>query len=221
MTDKLSLYNNALTDGLGERRLGSLTEAREPRRVLDELYAQEVAYCLERKFWNFAYRTVKIDASTTVVPGFGFLYAFKIPDDWIRTRLLAAVPTLDPPLLQVAEETGYWYTNITPIYVQYNSSDPLYGLNLGAWPASFTDYVAKRLARKAASRIPGKAELLAGPDGLIKQEERAYKIASANCAMNEAVGFAPQSSWVRARRGFTTQIPGPGGDNPSGSGLIP
>lgn len=217
MTDKLALYNDAL-GSLQERRLGSLIEAREPKRVLDDLFDQEVAYCLERKFWNFAYRAVQADADASVVPGFGFLFAFKIPDDWIRTRAFSSVPTFDPPLLQMKEEAGYWYTDVTPIYVQYNSSDPLYGLNLGAWPASFADYVSNRLARKAAGRITGKAELLGGPDGLIKQEERSYKVAAANCAMNEAVGFAPQSSWVRARRGYG--VGRLGGDDPTGGQLI-
>lgn len=215
MTDKLTLYNLALRH-LEERKLASLTENREPRRVLDDFYQQEIAYCLERKFWNFAYRTVMIDASTSIVPGFGYLYAFTIPLDWIRTRKLSAVPQLDPPLLDVAEETGYWYTNIAPIYVQYNSNDTLYGLNLGAWPASFTDYVSKRLARVCCKRITGATELLKGEDGLINQEERAYKISAANCAMNEAIGFKPMSGWVRSRR-----MPGLGGDDPTGTSLIP
>lgn len=206
---------------LGERKLASLTEAREPRRVLDDIYDQEVAYCLERKFWNFIYRSVSIDSSSTITPGFGYNYAFRIPNDWIRTRRLSSSPTLEPPLVQVAEEAGYWYTNVTPIYVQYNSNDPLYGLNLGNWPASFTDYVAKHFAVTAAPRIPGKAELLAGPDGLIRREEKAYKVAAANCAMNEAIGFAPQGAWSRSRRGWMSGMPGPGGDEPSGGGLIP
>lgn len=218
MTDKLTSYNTSLAH-LEERRLASLTEAREPRRVLDDLWDQVVAFCLERKFWNFGYRTVSIDASSTVVPEFGPQYAFKIPDDWIRTRKLSSVQTLDPPLLQVLEEAGYWYTNVTPIFVQYNSSDPLYGMNLGLWPASFADYVALRHARMAAGRIANKAELLRGPEGLIKLEEKAYKIAGANCAMNEAIGFAPQSSWVRSRRSFTN-MPGPGGDDPTGGSLL-
>lgn len=220
MTDRLSLYNMALGH-LQEGRLRDLNENREPRRVLDDFWDQELAYCLERKFWNFAYRAVSIDASTTVAPGFGYLYAFKIPNDWIRTRRLSSVPTFDPPLLQVAEEAGYWYTNIAPLYVQYNSSDPLYGMNLGKWPASFTDYAALRLARKACGRIAAKADLLPGPEGLIEQEAKAYKIAAANCAMNEAVGFAPLSGWVRSRRGYGAGLPGPGGDAPTGGSLIP
>jgi hypothetical protein len=220
MTDKLTLYNNALAH-LGERRLASLSESREPRRVLDDIYADVTKFCLERKFWNFGYRTVEIDASTTMTPGFGYLYAFTIPDDWIRTRRLSGNPTLDPPLTQVSEEAGYWYTNLTPLFVQYNSSDPLYGMNLGAWPQSFADYVELRLASKGCRRITGSDEQLKGGEGLLKREEKAYKIANANCAMNEAIGFAPTSSWVRARRGFMPGMPGAGGDDPTGGSLIP
>jgi hypothetical protein len=220
MTDKLTVYNEALGH-LDERRLASLAENREPRRALDDFWQGVVNYCLERKFWNFGYRTVEIDASSTLVPGFGYLYAFKIPNDWIRTRKLSAQPTLDPPLLQVAEETGYWYTNITPIFVQYNSNDPLYGMDLGKWPQSFADYVALRLAVKACKRVTGSTELLRGPDSLIGREEKSYKVANSICAMNEAVGFAPQSGWVRARRGYSPMPPGPGGDDPTGGSLIP
>lgn len=221
MTDKLTLYNQALVEHLGERALASLAENREPRRILDGLYTSAIEYCLERKFWNFIYRTVEAGASDTITPAFGYLYAITIPDDWIRTRKISAEPTLDPPLLQFAEETGYWFTNITPIFVQYNSRDPQYGMDLGAWPQSFADYVALHLAAKACVGVTKSDEKLKGPDGLLKRTEKAYKVAAANCAMNEAVGFAPMSSWVRSRRGWTTMQPGPGGDEPTGGGLIP
>lgn len=221
MTDKLTLYNNALVQHLGERSLASLTEAREPRRVLDANFDGVVRFCLERKFWNFGYRTVEMDASTTVVPTFGFLYAFKMPDDWVRTRKISAVPSFAQPLLQVAEEAGYWYANLAPIYVQYNSIDPLYGLDMGRWPESFADYVALRLASRSCQKVKGNDDLLKGPNGLLEREKDAYKIASSICAMNEAIGFAPMSPWVRARRGFSPTLPGPGGDSPTGGSLIP
>lgn len=220
MADKLSVYNNALGH-LFERRLSTLTENREPRRVLDDYWNDVVNYCLEREPWNWTYRAVQIDSSSTVTPGFGFLYAFKIPNDWIRTHLVSAVPTFSPPLTQMKEEAGYWYTNITPIYVQYNSNDPLYGNNLGVWPASFTDYVAVRLARQACKRITGKEELLRGPDGLIDQEKRARRTAASLAGLNDPIGFQPMSSWVRARRGFAAGMPGPNGDDPTGGSLIP
>lgn len=215
MTDKLTQYRSALAY-LQERTIASLSEAREPVRVLNDVWDTETAYCLEREFWNFTYRAVTIDADTAFTPTFGYLYAFLIPTDWVRTRRISATPEAVEPLTQIAEESGYWYTNITPIYVQYNSNDPQYGMNLGGWPASFSDYQAVRLARRAAGRLTGKAELLTGPDSLIKQERDARRVAAANCAMNEAVAFAPMCTWARARR-----WPGPNADNPTGPTLIP
>jgi hypothetical protein len=218
--DKLSMYNNALGHLL-ERKLASLSEDRKPRRVLDDFYPGTIAYCLEREPWNFAFRAVELDASSAVTPSFGFLYAFQIPSDWVRTHLLSSVPTFSPPLTDLREEGGWWYGNFTPLYVQYVSNDPTYGMDLGKWPQSFIDYVELRLARQACKRITGKDELLRGPGGLIDQETKARRVAAAICAMNNPVGFPPQSSWVRARRGFSAQMPGPGGDSPTGSSLVP
>jgi hypothetical protein len=216
VTDKLTLYNLALGH-LQERRIASLAEPREPRRVLDDFWPSVSSYCLERKIWNFMLRAIQIDASSSVTPGFGFNFAFTVPSDWIRTLKVSTEPQLDPPLNDYKEETGYWFANVTPLFISYSSSDPLYGLNLGKWPATFEDYVALRLAGQACGRITGKQDLNKGEDGILAREIKAYKIAAANCAMNEAVGFAPRSSWVRARGGFGRTTGG--GDNP-GSGLM-
>jgi hypothetical protein len=209
VTDKLTLYNLAL-GLLNERKLVSLNQQVEARRVLDDFFPSVQQYCLERKLWNFLLRTVHIDASTTITPAFGFGFAFTIPDDWVRTLMVSAHPSLRPPLNNYQEETGFWYANETPLFIKYSSKDPLYGLDLGAWPASFEDYVSLRLAAKACGRITGKSELLPGKDGLLQREKDAYKVCSANCAMNGAVGFAPVSSWIRSRSG-------PPGDYPEGS----
>ena len=128
MTDKLTLYNLALAH-LEERRIASLNEQREPRRVLDDFWSSVTGYCLERKIWNFMLRTVRIDASSTVTPAFGFKFAFTIPNDWVRTRWVSTTPELQPPLNDYREETGYWFADFTPLFITYTSSDPLYGMN--------------------------------------------------------------------------------------------
>lgn len=217
MAAKLTSYNAALGH-LEQRRLASLTENREPRRVLDDYWDKVVAYCLARESWNFSYRAVQVDHDDAITPGFGYSYAFRIPDDWLRTRNLSASPNLTPPLLQFAEEAGFWYANVTPLFVQYNSNDVQYGMNLGAWPEPFADYVEKRLAALACKRITGSVELLQGPDGLLKAEHKARRVAASLCAMNEPIGFAPPGAWSQSRRGFGTLI-GPG-DSPTGGSLI-
>lgn len=203
MADKLSSYRMALTH-LGERGLATLTEQREPRRVLDEIWDPVVAFCLAQGLWRFAKRVVQIDASTTVTPGFGWNDAFKIPDDWVRTVMVSTAPQLDPPLLQYAEEAGYLYANATPLFVSYVSNDPLYGMDLGKWPVNFTSYVEYRLAKVACQRLPGKKDLF---DDLAAQEKRARREAKGIDAMNDPPGLPPVPFLVRARRGAF----GPGG----------
>ncbi len=203
MADKLGIYNDALNH-IGERSLSSLSDSREARRVLDGQWDDTVAYCLEQGLWRFAKRVVQIDASSTITPSFGFNYAFRIPNDWIRTVVLSTSPQLDPPLLQYYEETGYWYANATPLFISYISNDPLFGMNLGAWPQTFQHYVTMRLAHHIALRLTGKADLA---DSLEKEEDKERRRAKANDAMNDPPGLPPVPYLVRARRGAF----GPGG----------
>jgi hypothetical protein len=190
MTDKLSVFNKTLLL-LIERPLVNLSINCEQKRVLDSQWDDVVGYCLAQGLWRFAKRAVSIDASTTVAPEFGYLNAFTIPNDWVRTVTSSANPQLDPPLLDVREEAGYWYANCTPLYVSYVSSDPLYGLNLGAWPANFTDY--------AALGLPGKdTEVL---EGIKRDEKVAKRNAKGSDAMNDPPGVAPMSMLARSRLG--------------------
>lgn len=203
MTTQLFIYNEALGH-LGERQLASLSEPREPRRVLDSYYSDVVAYCLLQGLWRFARRTVSIDASTTVIPQFGFNNAFEYPNDWIRTQIISTSPDLDPPLLQYRDENNFIYANATPIYLSYISADPQYGLNLGLWPENFVDYVVFRLASRACLRITNDKDLR---KELIADENKARRNAKASDAENDPPGLPPVSFWVRARRGAF----GPGG----------
>ena len=201
MASKIELYNDALLI-LGERKLASLAEAREPRRALDDAYDKALDYCLEQGFWNFAMRAVQIDHSASVTPTFGYTYAFTKPDDFIRMYRQSAYEQLDPPLLDIVDEPNYWYANVDPLYVKYISDDLAYGKDLSIWPETFADYVAMRLAIKTCKRITGKA-----PDeDLIRAEKKARMDARAKDAMNEPPGFPPTGTWVRARGGgFNTR----------------
>lgn len=203
MTTQLFIYNEALGH-LGERLLASLSEPREPRRVLDSYWNDVLGYALAQGLWRFARRTVQIDASTTIVPLFGFNFAFQYPTDWIRTQIVSTSPSLDPPLMQYRDEGNFIYENATPLYLSYISNDPQYGLNIGAWPENFVDYVALRLARQACIRITDDKDL---KRDLIKDENTARRNAKASDAMNDPPGMPPVPYWARARRGAF----GPGG----------
>lgn len=194
MTSKLALYNDALLV-LGGRKIASLSEAREPRRALDDAYDGSMSYCLEQGFWNFAMRAVQIDSSASVTPTFGYQYAFAKPSDFIRMYRQSTVATLDVPLLDVVDEPNYWFANCDPLYVKYVSNSTAYGMDLSLWPETFADYVSLRLALKTCKRITG-----AFPnEDLIRAEKKARMDARAKDAMNEPPGFAPTGTWVRSR----------------------
>lgn len=223
MTDKLTLYNLSLQH-LEQDRIGSLTQAGNARRTLDDNFQHAVKYSMEQGLWAFMLRTVQIDASTTLIPGAswntndapasppqpsGYQFAFELAIDWVRTVQVSTSPTFQPPLTQYTEEAGYLFANFTPIYQSYVSDDPNYGFNLGAWPESFTALVAIVMARLSCKRITGSTDLLKGPDGLTVAEKAARIRARSLDAMNLPPGFAPESSWVRSRRGYGSS----GGDN--------
>jgi hypothetical protein len=189
---------------LGERALASLSENREPRRVLDYYWSGAVGYALAQGLWRFARRSVQQDASSTVVPAFGFNFAFPYPTDWIRTQILSTSPNLDPPLLQYRDEGNYIYADATPIYLSYISADPQYGMNIGAWPDNFVRYMGFQLAFLACNRITNdKVDI----DRLEKRMDKARRNAKASDAMNDPPGLPPVPFWARARRGAY----GPGG----------
>lgn len=210
MTDRLTVYNMALGH-LRERRLGSLTENREPRRVLDDFWDQVVDEALAEGLWNFLIRAVEADPSTTIVPSFGWDYAFVTPPDWVRTVVVSSVETFNPPLLDYMEETGVWYSNVKPLYIRYVSNDPQYGRNLGGWTAYFTKYVSLLLAEYGCGRITGNTDLLKGPDGISNRLRSAKIKAKSNDAMNQPPGQTPTGTWARSRRGFLRGVTAPNG----------
>jgi hypothetical protein len=211
MATKLIVYNQALRL-MGERRLASLSEARSARYHLDDAYDDSLAACLEQGMWNFAMRSVQIDASDSVTPAFGFAYAFTKPDDWVRTYIMSASDRLDPQLLgnQYNDEAGYWYADVDPLYIKYVSNDTTYGGDLSLWPESFTNYVAASLAVTTCPVI--RSDAAAKMESLEKKEARAKADARTKDAMNEGPLFPPAGSWTTARsRGSRKPRSVPGG----------
>lgn len=196
--DKLALFNQALGH-LGERRIASLTEEREPRRLLEDYWPGVLAHGLEMGAWKFALRSARLDASHSVAPEFGFTKAFRKPDDWVRTFALSDNESFTPPLLRYREERGYWHADCDPLYLHYVSNDATFGgLDLSRWTQLFEDYVALRLALLACPRISG-AESRA--ESLRRQERKALAAAREHDAAAEPPQFQPGGSWARSRGG--------------------
>jgi hypothetical protein len=196
---QLGLYNLALSL-MGDRGLHpslGLAEDRPARLALDDVYAGPPTLtdqCLEMGLWRFAKRTVSIAASGSPSPGFS--YAFPRPTDCIRPFGFWTEATRSTPLRDMDSEGSVWSANITPIIVSYISNHASYGGLLTAWPATFTEYAACRLARLAAPRI--KAEAV---DSLLKEEARRLADARSHSAMEGPTVEAPLGRWARARMG--------------------
>lgn len=194
--DKLALYNEALGH-LKERELASLAENREPRRVLDRIWAGAVLWCLEQAKWSFAIRSLNLRPDPNVAPTFGYGFPYRKPDDWLKTVDLSSSERFIGSIDRYVDEGGYWYTDAAPLFVRYVSQGDRYGLDLARWTPSFADLLALRLAEKACGRITA-ADGLTGD--LIKLRNDALKRAKANDAMNTAPALPVEGSWIRARR---------------------
>lgn len=200
-TDQLAIYNGALWR-LGSRRLAALTENREPRRVLDDIWANGgvVKYALERGEWNFALRSVQATYSPSITTGFGFSRAFTKPDDFRRLASLSADEYFRLPLTneQYVDEGGYWLANEDMIYVRYVSSDASYGFDSSRWTESFREYLMAKLAYEACERITN-----ATTKRQLQQDDmkKALTTAKSTDGMQEGVKFFPRGSWSSSRGG--------------------
>ncbi|MHB0965501.1 MAG: hypothetical protein ACYC36_03515 [Bellilinea sp.] len=201
-TTRILLYNDALML-CGERFLASLSEDREPRRLLDQVWdSNGVRYCLEQGQWQFAMRAQQIDADAAIDPQFGYNNAFDKPTDWVLTSAVCSDERFNTPLLQYSDEMGYWMADIDPIYVKYVSDDAAYGNDLTLWPATFCDYVAAYFASKVIMKLTSDKEkvaaLLTPRTGILAQR---LLIAKSRAAMTQPTSFPAQGSWVTSRGG--------------------
>lgn len=205
-TSRIKIYNGALLL-VGERSIASLTVNEEARRVLDEVWDDDgVGYCLEQGQWMFAMRAAQFTYDSSISPAFGYQRGFTKPTDWVLTSGVCSDEYFRTPLLQYADEAGYWYADIDDIYVRYVSDDSNYGNDYSKWPDSFTEYVKHYFAGRIAPKIPGSREImdrLLGPAGHPEKGSvhKALVIAKNRCAMASPTSFPAQGSWVNARTG--------------------
>jgi hypothetical protein len=204
---KLGLYNGALRI-LKERKLASLSENREPRRLLDDAYGDgstngAVRYCLEMAQWTFATRTAEVDYSPSVTPTFGYQYAFNHPEDFVRVCGICEDEFFKSPLLEYADERHYWYAPIQTIYVRYVSNHAMYGADLSLWPESFSKIVEAYLAKEIAGSLTQGDDKVRLANAMWSEAEKTAKSID---AMNRPTAFPPTGSWVRARHGYTRSL---------------
>lgn len=197
--DQLSLYNGALLM-LGSRKLASLSEEVESRRVLDQIWDNGgLRRVLQHGWWKHAMRTVKITYDPDFTASFGYTYSFDIPSDLVRLYSLCTDEFFTTPLNLYQDDGSRWYCDLQEIYVRYVSDGDEYGSDVSKWPESFTEYVEGYLALKAVKRVT---------DSKVDQDElradvKTLKIkAKSEDALREPVGFTVPTNWQMARQQF-------------------
>lgn len=199
-TNRLALYNIALFS-LGERALASLTETREARSLLDDVYTRgdgAVQFFLEQGLWNHAMRTVQIDKSSSSTPTFGLANAFDVPSDFIRLVQISAGEFFSDPLVRYEIEAAFIYADVDPIYLRYVSDSGDFGNDLSLWPETFTLWAGHWLGTQIA---PALIPDLDAQFALRQAERRLLNDARSKDAMQEPPRFPPLGSWSRARLG--------------------
>jgi hypothetical protein len=198
VTTKLQIFNGALLE-LGERNLASLSESREPRRLLDAVWdTGALNFCLNAGQWKFATRSSMLESSPSVTPAFGYANAFEIPSDFVRTVAFCADEYFNSPITQYSSEGGFWFSDVEPIYLKYVSNDTDYGADFSLWPPNFILYVQAYLASRIAKRNnQNKSDW----QDLMNLVGFRLKEAKASDAMEGPTQFPPSGSWVRSRSG--------------------
>lgn len=195
MPSQLNVYNDALRL-VGERQLVSLTENREPRRLLDAVWDGAVDYCLEQGQWNFAIRSQRLTYSPSVEPPFGYRRAFDKPDDYVRTVAITSDERFNNALLSYTDEAGFWFSDLDEIYLRYVSKDESFGKDTSLWPQTFRHFVAAYLATQIAPRLKNDTD----GDRLLRDYRMKKIDALTKDAMQEATKRVPSGSWVNSRR---------------------
>lgn len=198
MTTKLLVYQEALLC-LGERKLASISEDVEARRVLDTVWdGGTVNYCLEQGFWKHAMRTqgVTYDPDTDVE--FGYNYAFNQPSDFIRLAAISNDERLSVPLLDYRHDADLFFADSDTLYLRYVSNDSQYGGDLSLWPESFKEYVGAYMAWKACTRL---TQSKIDKATLEKDMDKKLSSAKTKCALKGPAKLPPTGSWSGGRGG--------------------
>lgn len=204
-TDRLAIYNGAL-EIIGKRRIASLTVNEEARHLLDQVWNDNgVQFCLEQGQWKFAMRTQMLDYDSDVTPEFGYRYAFTKGTDWVATCAVCSDEYMRTPVTRYRDEVGVIWTDIDRIYVSFVSNDPDYGMDLGRWPASFTQYVKMYFASRIALKATGDNQIVQMLDSKNGMVDKALLTAQNRDAQNDPPKFPAAGNWVTARRGTNSQ----------------
>jgi hypothetical protein len=197
---KLEVYNGALQTHLNCRPLRTLSDARTERRALDAVWTPVLKWMLEQGMWNFALRTQRWEASTTVIPEFGHRSAFAKPADYVRLSRISDNEYLEPTLSNYLEEGDYFICDIDVIFAQFVSNDLNFGADPNKWTPAFAAAFKGELAYEARGGIGNLSTI--DVNELKKAKRRLMQDAQSKDVVNQAPSKLPQGRLVSARAGF-------------------
>lgn len=204
-TDRLRLYNGALL-ACGERSLATLTESREGRFLLDDVWNDDgVRYCLEQGQWKFAMRSSQLVFNPSLEPDFGYRRGFTKPTDWVATSAVCSDEFFKTPLLEYADEVGFWFADIDTIYVRYVSDHVAFGGDFSKWTSTFTDYVKSYFASRIVFKLSADQTR---HESVAKLAKHNLMVAKNKDAMAGPAKFPPQGNWVLSRLGRSNRRDG-------------
>lgn len=201
MATKQQLYRSAVLL-LKQNATGlATTDDTDLVNTLNVVYDEAIRFALAEGDWNFATRTVSIEASEDVVSGIDdYAYAIPKPDDYAgRIVAISANQRFDPPLDDYHEDggfSGYIWCDADPVYLRYISNGNEYGLNLSDWLPAFERYFEYELAWRAAPKLNMSA---AEKEEFRKERRRALHDAQAKDARNQGAKPLPQGRLAQAR----------------------
>lgn len=154
--DKLGLYNDACRIA-GAERLASLTEAREARYKLDEIFdLGAIDYCLKIAMPAFARKTAELtNSGASTSPEFAATHT--LPSDFL-THLprqdglpsLYSDATLDTPVGRMLRDGDVLYSDHATVYLRYVFSNDTYSTWEPEFVRLFTAYLGMELAERIA-----------------------------------------------------------------------
>lgn len=193
----LQLYNQALRL-VGEGKLASTTANRPERHALDSIWDEDpVKQMLEKSQWGFATRTMEWNYNSAIEPGFGFRRAFTKPKDYVRTCAVCSDEYFTNPMVDYADEAGFWFADLDTIYIKYVSDGDDYGRNMALWTELFRNCVASKMAFELCYFL-NKSERTS--ERVERLHQQYVKEARSLDAMNQPTKFMPPGSWTRSRR---------------------
>ena len=196
MTTRLALYNGALVSFLGAKPLDDLTDDRAERYALDDVWDRGAERAvLQMGQWNFAARSARLEYESSITPTYGYRYAFEKPSDFVRTIAVCSDEYYRYPLREYTDEIGYWWCDLTELYVRFVSDGNTYGGDLSAWPEDFATMAQAYLALRVCKAVSAADKY----DSLREEHKSLLSTARSTDAMEQPSPRQPQGSWSRAR----------------------